>query len=174
MDAWEELNKIYEEEEKSNDLLIEMTNVIYTRVKTDDIDFSFYFSKKNSNHGIRVKICWNDKIIPEQCDTLQLFGNYNLIKNSHIKDRPDEQSIKRAVDFFKKYKVLFAAVWEGALYEQDLVDYFFGRIDLPELIEKFGFQVSIDDSIKQQMLACASLEELESTVRKLKIYNMND
>ena len=40
--------------------LMEMANLRGKQVKTDNIDFSFYFSSKAGNsHSIRIKICWN-------------------------------------------------------------------------------------------------------------------
>lgn len=153
------------------DLLLEMSNVRGNRVKLENIEFSFYFSIKNSNHSIRVKICWNkDKIIPQELDAMKLSGNYELIKNKQLKKRPDESKIEEARQFFKKYKVLFAAVWENVLYENDLVEYFFGKISFKELLENFEVEEEKLNLIK----ICNNLIELEKVVRENNIYNMND
>lgn len=51
---------IYEESiEFQKHFLIEMANVTGKFMKVEDIDFSFYFSKKNSSHAIRLKINWS-------------------------------------------------------------------------------------------------------------------
>ena len=153
------------------DLLLEMSNVRGSRVKLENIEFSFYFSIKNSYHSIRVKICWNkDKIIPQELDVMKLSGNYELIKNRQLKKRPDESKIEEARQFFKKYKVLFAAVWENVLYENDLIEYFFEKISLGELLENF----EVEDEKLKLIKNCNNLIELEKVVRENNIYNMND
>ena len=55
----EQLDIASEEQLIQEEMLTEMANVRGKDVEVDDIDFSFYFSKKNSNHGIRLKVVWN-------------------------------------------------------------------------------------------------------------------
>lgn len=50
----EQIDVATDEQLIKEDMLTEMANVRGKDVEVDDIDFSFYFSKKNSNHGIRV------------------------------------------------------------------------------------------------------------------------
>lgn len=152
------------------DLLLEMSNVRGNRVKLENIEFSFYFSIKNSNHSIRVKICWNkDKIIPQELDAMKLSGNYELIKNKQLKKRPDESKIEEARQFFKKYKVLFAACWDDKLQPADVVDYLEGHIDFRELLKNF---YGINNYHK--LLDSNDVTELYNIVKKYNIFNLYD
>lgn len=136
-----------------------MANVRGKRVKTDKIDFSFYFSSKYGiNHAIRVKICFNpDRITHEDFDgRMELHGNYEWIPNRRISSR----QIEDARNFFKKYSVLFNSVWNGVLYEGYLQDYFNGEIDFNELISKY----EVSEGPYQQIQKCTNLKELEEVL----------
>lgn len=67
-----------------------MANVRGKRVKTDKIDFSFYFSSKYGiNHAIRVKIRFDPaRITHEDFDGyMELHGNYGWIpKCTNLKE----------------------------------------------------------------------------------------
>ena len=156
-------------------VLMEMANVRGNDVKLEyRLPFSFYFSTKNavhSQHGIRAKVVWNPNKAPEGADGyFELHGDYEYTIGSH-KYKPTPKEKETARDFFKKYKVLFAAVWESKLYDGDLQDYFKGRINLKELLSKFD---NISERQYFDINHCNSLEELEQCVRKYKIFNMND
>ena len=145
-EAFEDLNKIDE------DLLMEMANVRANRVTIEQLDFSFYFGEKMGQHSIRVKICWNkNRMIEDELCVMELFGDYKYFQSQKLNKNVSEGDIEKARQFFKKYKVLFSAVWEGILYEQDLVAYFFGDKQLNEIIDSFELE-DMSDEIKQGCL----------------------
>lgn len=157
------------------DMLMEMSNVHGKRVKVDEIDFSFYFSSKeavSSQHGIRVKICWNrDKISHTLIDGyMELHGDYKYVSAIHPNVYPNKYDIATARYFFKRYKVLFAAVWEGILYEDELIQFLIGRINLHDLITTFNIPNEKYEIIED----VDSLKDLEKLVREHDIFNMND
>lgn len=187
--VWEDLkdlpdNEFIDNEDKEtfleylNDpskVLMEMANVRGVDVKlVSHLPFSFHFYGKDAvhqQHGIRIKMIWNPSKAPYDADGyMELHGNYDYNMDSH-KYKPTEKELKIARDFFKKYKVLFAAVWESVLYDGDLQDYFKGRIDLRDLISKFDVE---NENNYYFINHCKSLEELEDCVRKNNIFNMND
>ncbi len=156
-------------------VLMEMANVVGNKVTLESrLPFSFYFSSKKSihnRHSIRLKVIWNPNKAPDDADGyFELHGNYEYIRASH-KYKPTAKELETARNFCKKYKVLFAAVWEGVLDPDPLQDYFKGRIKLNELLSKFDIE---DDMQYYYLNHCKSLEELETCVRKYNIYNMND
>lgn len=174
---WEELNKLdtnsnYIAKEKDMQVLGEMANVRGRSCKIDDIDFSFYFSKKNSNHGIRLKILWNrEKTLRDDDGYIELHGDYKYYSSPKAQHRPKQWEIKGLQYFCRKYKVLFAAVWEMKLAEDDLADYFKEIITFKELVALFD---NISEMNYFRVNHCNNLRELEQCVRQNKIFNMND
>lgn len=157
------------------DFLFEMSNVRGKLVKIEDLDFSFYFSSKknvNSQHGIRVKICWNrEKISKDLLDGfMELHGDYEYTPTKNPNKKADEVDISTARYFFKRYKVLFAAVWEGILDENLMSDYLRGNISFRDLLKEF----ELPQNKLNLILNCSDRKELESIVRKYNIFNMND
>ena len=156
-------------------VLMEMANVrgVDTAVE-NRLPFSFYFSTKkavHNRHTIRLKVKWTPNKFPDEADGyFELHGNYDYTIISK-KYKPTAKELEIARNFCKKYKVLFAAVWEGILYDGDLQDYFKDRIKLNELLSKFDVE---DDMQYYYLNHCKSLQELEACVRKYNIYNMND
>ena len=156
-------------------VLMEMANVVGNDVVLEyRLPFSFHFCNKQAvhqQHGIRLKVIWNPAKAPENADGyIEMHGNYDYVSGSH-KYKPDSKEKTFLRDFCKKYKVLFAAVWECKLDSNFLQKYFDGRLKLIELLTKFE-----NVSEKQFYLInhCKTLEELEECVRKNKIFNMND
>lgn len=155
-------------------ILMEMSNVRGRDVIMEDkLPFSFFFCRKSAvhrQHGIRLKIIWNPNRAPEDADGyIELHGDYEYTMGSH-KYKPTAKELSVLRNFCKKYKVLFAAVWEGILYDGDLQDYFKGRIDLRELLTNFDLRGISYYKVNH----CKTLQELEDCVRKNKIFNMND
>lgn len=157
-------------------VLLEMASVrgIDVRVEGNNFPFSFYFSNKSNvrgAHAIRAKILWNPSKMPKDADGyMELHGNYNYVSGSH-KYQPSGQELKFARAFFKKYKVLLAAVWEEKLYNGYLGDYFEGKLKFHELLSKFE---GLKEKQYYDINHCKTLSELEDCVRKNKIFNMND
>lgn len=161
-------------------LLMEMANFIGNKiVKEPKLPFSFYISNKDAVHGlhgIRAKITWNPSKITSSADgSLALHGDYNYEVGSH-KYKPTSKELNIAKDFFKKYKVLMAAVWEKELDADTLYDYLRGFISFNELLNKFEFINNFDVESKElyKFYHCKNLEDLEKWVRKYGIFNMND
>ena len=167
---FEELNKLDKEE------LFEMANIRAKQIKIEDLDFSFYFSSKadvNNQHSIRVKLCWDkEKIGKDLIDgTLELHGDYEYHRSSNpVNKHLSQIDLDTARYFFKRYKVLFAAVWEGVLDENDMVSYLRGQITFEDLLKLF--EVS-DEELKLISIA-KNRKELEKIVRENNIFNMND
>lgn len=185
---WKELNNLNEdalfsydesiygeEEEIKENLLMEMANIVGRRVKTDNITFSLYFSRKNaSRHSIRVKVYWDRQNISEdKCGYMELHGDYNYSQSPAQKYKPKAYMVDTLRYFIKKYKVLFSAVWEGALGEDSLQEYFRGGINFKELLQEF-----VENKVGKQKYEALNyaedLKQLEYIVRKYNIFNMND
>ena len=154
-------------------LLLEMATVRGNYVKTDKIDFSFYFSDKTEcNHRIRVKVKWNPVRVSGSLDGyFELYGDYVYVQSNNSDSHPSAKSIIDAQNFFKKYKVLFAAVWEMKLEADDLVDYFRGRLTWKQLLKCF---MNVNDIEYNMIQLCNDRKELEKCVRVYEIFNMND
>lgn len=158
----------------NEDILWEMANARGIRVKTDDINFSFYFlTKSEMRHAIRVKITWNrEKISNGNFDGyIEAHGDYRYYQSSKSKSHPSKKEVDRARMFVRKYKVLFAAVREKKLDQNAVLGYFEGAYNFKQLVSQF------EDITEKQFYIinhCNSLTELEKVVRENKIFNMND
>lgn len=152
--------------------LLEMANAIGEDIVTDDVNFSFYFSDKSKcNHGIRVKIKWNPSTTSGSLDGyMKLHGDYEYVASPKA-SKAKGKDIKEAREFFKKYKVFFAAVWEGILDENNLQKYFDGRLNWNQLISKFKIE---DEDAYYGINHCKDLQSLEKFIKENKIFNMND
>lgn len=185
---WEELNKldedavftynknIYgEEEELKEDLLLEMANLTGRRVKIETINFSIYFSRKDaSRHAIRVKVYWDRQNISEdKHGYIELHGNYEYSQDPKQKYKPKTYMVDTLRYFVRRYKVLFAAVWEGVLGEDSLQDYFRGDLTFKELLKEFK-ENKIGKQKYEALNYAEDLKQLENLVRNYQIFNMND
>ena len=79
--------------------------------------------------------------------------------------------VKLARAFFKKYKVLFAAVWELVLDPPELQDYFRKLISFSGMLKEFH---GIDKDVYEAIQSANNVIDLETIVRKLNAFNMND
>lgn len=147
-----------------------MSNVRGKYVRTDKINFSFYFSMQKASHAIRVKVAFNDsKINESDFGTLELHGDwkFTLGKNDTHVSNKDIRDMKA---FFRKYKVLFAAVWDKKIYEADVVEFFRGGITFSNLLKEFVFF----NEYKKEMSEIEDVAGLEKFVRENQIFNMWD
>lgn len=159
---------IYEDEDFDD--IFGMSNIVGRRVKTDKIDFSFYFSTQKASHAIRVKVSFNPSKVKEtDFGTLELHGDWKFTPGKNDTHVPNKE-IKNMKAFFKKYKVLFAAVWDKEIYDSFISEYFFGTISFPELLQEFDFYADYSD----EMDKLKDVAELESFVRQNNIFNMWD
>lgn len=155
----------------NEDLLLEMANLRGREVKIEDIDFSIFFSRKYPNHGCRVKICWNRDKMNHDTGVLEAHGDYRYFQDASCKYKPTSLEIKTARYFVKKYKVLFAAVWEEKLDPNDLIDYFRGTINWQQLLLSF---INLRKYDFIQIQSCKDKNELEEYTRVHHLFNMND
>ena len=152
--------------------LMEMANIYGKNVKIEPINFSFYFSDKTEcNHGIRVKIKWNNQKIMDLDGYMELHGDYEYVSSPSSCYQPSSKEIKLAQKFFKKYKVLFAAVWEKYLEPYYVQEYLRGNIDLVDVIDGLD---NLDPQHYMRLLSVTKIYELEQLVRDWNIFNMND
>jgi len=156
-------------------VLMEMANVVGNKVTLEkQLPFSFHFCDKEAvhqQHGIRLKVLWNPSKAPSQADGyMKMHGDYEYVIGSK-KYKPTEKEISILRDFCKKYKVLFAAVWEDKLIADDVADYLKGRILWKDLMYCF---YNISASMKDLLIHCQNLKDLEYAVRRNKIFNMHD
>lgn len=155
--------------------LLEMSNVRGKDCKVEVIDFSFYFStKERVPHSIRVKVKWNPNRMSGSDDGyFELHGDYKYVSES--RDSVNFKQIEKARQFFKKYKVVFSGVWEDIIDPTDAVHYFEGRIGLIDLIEEMSLSdEEIYDTLRLMRGVESDISELETAVRVLSLFNMND
>ena len=149
-----------------NELLFEMANIRGKYIKVPHrLNFSFYFSPKDCiegksiNHGLRVKPVFNsEKMSIGDAGDLKLCDDWKFIpgkNDTHISPKDK----KEMIDFFKTYKILFAAVWEKELPPDTLYDYFRGFIDFTDLITEFYFY----NDYKTELNNITTLQELKTT-----------
>lgn len=158
----------------NEDVLWEMANARGKWVKTDNINFSFHFLTKNEmRHAIRVKITWDrEKISNGNFDGyIEAHGDYRYYQSPKSKAHPSKKEIDRARMFVRKYKVLFAAVWEKKLDQNAVLGYFEGSLSFGQMLSRFEY---ITEKQYYIINHCKSLTELEKVVRENKIYNIND
>ena len=153
--------------------LMEMANVRGNYVKTDNINFSFYFSDKTEcNHAIRVKIKWNPAKVSGSLDGyLKLHGDWEYVQSTNSDANPSNKDLMMMKQFFYKYKVLFAAVWEMKLETDDVTDFFLGRISLVELIDRFN---DIEPEHLMRLWTVTTIKQLTDLVREWEMFPMND
>jgi len=164
--------------EEPSVLISEMANFYGKEIKIEKIPFSFFISTKSAvhgAHGIRAKIKWNTDKITDADGSLDLHGDYNYRIGSH-KYKPTAKELQLAKEFFKKYKVLFAAVWENVLNPWYLQKYFEGTITFKRLLAHMQVHEEDDpeDIDYYNINHCNSLSELEGLIRRDQLYNMND
>lgn len=145
------------------------------KVKIERINFSFYYSVKNSSHGIRVKVRWNRG----GCDKsnidgfFMLHGDYEFVATKNSKF-VSEDCIDEARQFLKKYRIFFALVWGNNFNGKYFDNYLKGKIGIFEDLFD-GFYV--DYKTKQQLRegfeylkAKPIYRELEENYRNLRIF----
>lgn len=116
---------------------------VLTKLDEDENgDFSFWFNPKTGKikHAIRVKICWDIARFDEETScSLALHGEYKY-KHSPKAPHVSKKRIDNAIEFFKRRKVLFAAVWEGCLDIEYLHAYLCEDLSFEQLLDRFKFE----------------------------------
>ena len=171
----EDKNLFEEYVREPSKLLFEMANLRGEDVEVEDgLPFSMYISSKDvvhGVHGIRVEIVWNPAKMRSDADGfMELHGDYKYVAGKY-KKKPTADEEKCAREFFKKYKVLFAAVWENKLVDSAVTSYMMGDRSWTKLLGNFK-DITEDEQCK--INHCKTIEELEKCVRDNNIFNMND
>lgn len=155
----------------SEDSIFAMANLRGCKVSVPHkLPFSFYFSQCEASHTIRVKVQFNpEKLSINKLGVLELHGDYKFTPGSDDKSVSSKQ-INDMRDFFKEYKVLFAAVWDGVLPEDTVQDYFRGIESFNDLKSEFDFS----NDFTNELAEIHSFSELEQLVRDNNLFNMYD
>ena len=161
---------VYSSKEHEN--ILGMSNIVGKVVKNPNkLPFSFYFSQKGDNkHGIRVKPMFNpDKLSVRLCGNLELHSDWEYTPGPDDKN-VSSKLVKQMKQFFRDYKVLFAAVWEEELQEYVLEDYLRGLCSWSDLISELEFYSDYSEEL-DRIQNCSQLEDF---VRQNNIFSMND
>ena len=161
--------KIYINDNYEHDGILCMANLLGKDVRVpSSLPFSFYFSTQNSSHGIRVKPIFNpQKMSSDLAGTLKLCDSWEYTPGKNDAD-VSSKAVRKMKAFFRKYKVLFAAVWCGELQETPVCDYFRGFKDLHKLIKDFECYPNYKDDMDD----IDSIEELEEFIRENNVFNL--
>ena len=156
----------------STEQIYAMSNLVGRYVKLDGpLSFSFYFGTKDAfgkenKHGIRVKICPSrERYQLNNVSELEIHGDYKLHNTANVSKDVE----KEAKAFFKKFKVLFAGVWEKVLLEENITAYFKNRATLEDIVEE-----SYLTEEQKSLLNVSTIEDFEAKVRTYSMFNMND
>ena len=110
------------------------------------LDFSFFYStKENCKHGLRVKIIWDRN----RCKNRNFDGRFEPDNNDWLykkykdgRDVPKRKIFDSAINFVRRYTVIFVLVWEKLLNTECSNAYFYGKIPFEGLF--IGLQVNLD------------------------------
>ena len=108
-----------------------------------------------------------EKMSIELAGTLKLCDDWEYIPgrdDGNVSGR----EIRKMKAFFRKYKVLFCAVWCGAVQETPVTDYFRALKTFHDLLMDFDFY----EDYKSDMDEIETVEELEEFVREKSLFNM--
>lgn len=147
-----------------------MSDVRGRRIKVEpDVDFSFYYSPRNSSHGPRVKIMFDPgRIVSEEMSNLRLCGDWRFTRNRQV-GQVSEKQLTRIKSFFSKYLILLLIAWENATNDQASIrDYFEGEISLHEFIQQLKFY----DEYSEKLDKIQTVAELEQFCRDNDLVNM--
>ena len=132
--------------------------------KVENINFSF--SICNDDDIGEVNIEWNDNG-GNSFEGIFSLIDYKYYQTYETKKRLTQEEIDFAREFFKKYKVLFAACWSNVLHPIDLKNYFEGKISFDSLLNEF-YNVDYFDKLSK----VETLDDLSYVVREYNMYNL--
>ena len=107
--------------------------------------------------------------------TLKLRGDWQYVPGKGDIS-VSTKKVNEMREFFREYKILFAAVLEKVLPPDSLYDYFRGTITFDELLEEFEFYEDLEARIKQfnQNNGIKTLLDLYTFVKKNDSFNTWD
>lgn len=155
---------------KSIDTVLAMCNIRGRKVKNPhSLPFSFYFSSGTEiPHSIRVKPCFNpEKLKSSMVGTLKLSDSWEFTPGPDDHDI-SQQDVDKMRAFFKKYIVLFAAVWDEQMQDGVLGDYLEGEISFNEMLQDLEFYREYAEVLDSM----STVEELESFCRSNNLVNL--
>lgn len=134
------------------------------------LKFSFYFSASNgNNHDIRVRLSFNaDKLKQSMCGTLKLCDDWEYLPGPEDKS-VNSQDIATMKTFFRRYLVLFCAVWDEQMQDAVLRDYFEGRETFQNVIHDLDFY----ENYSKQLDQVDDIVELEKFCRDNNLVNLH-
>lgn len=130
--------------------------------------FSFYLYARDSlSHGPRVKPIFNSgKPKDTFAGVLKLCDDWEYTPGPQDSTIGADQ-IREMKAFFRKYLVLFCAVWNLQLDDPTVGDYFEGEVDFDEVIQSLDFY----DEFKRELDQVHDAESLEVFCRLKNLVN---
>ena len=150
--------------------ILAMSNVRGKYVQNPSVlPFSFYFSSGSGvTHSIRVKPMFNpDKLKSSLVGTLKLSDDWAYTPGINDHNITTKQ-INEMKAFFRKYLVLFCAVWDEQMQDAVLSDYFQGRASFHDVLEDLDFY----EEHEAELNDIHTVEELETFCRQFGLVNM--
>lgn len=154
----------------SNEDIFAMSNVRGRYVKNPrSLPFSFYFSSGSGvSHDIRVNPMFNpEKLKKSLTGTLKLCDDWRYTAGSEDKN-VDSKLILEMKQFFRKYLVLFCAVWDEQMQDAVLEDYFLGNISFNTMLKDLDFY----EEHKESLDNISDVSSLEAYCRLHDLVNM--
>lgn len=157
------------EDEKSP--VLGMSNMLDRNIKNPhNLPFSFFFSTSEGvSHGPRVKPIFDpNKLRISEAGTLKLCDDWEYIpgrRDSHVSSK----EIRKMKEFFRDYLVLFLAVWQFEIEDNDLQTYFTGGMSFDEMIHLSDLYNAHD--CKEELDKIHDVKSLESFCREKKLLN---
>ena len=153
-----------------DDAILAMSNVRGKFVKNPSaLPFSFYFSSGvEYPHSIRVKPSFNpEKLKPSMTGILKLSDDWGFIPGPND-GNISESEIAEMKAFFRRYIVLFSAVWDEQMQDGVLADYFRGDITFNEMLTDLDFY----EEYRSELDTIDNVEDLEKFCREHNLVNM--
>lgn len=144
------------------------SNVLGRFIKVEKgIDFSFYYSPRNSSHGPRVKPIMNPQNMRiANAGTLELCDDWNFTPGKNDQHCSNKE-VNEMKAFFRKYLVLFLLVWDQIADDPSLGYYMQGQFSLSEFIQTCDFY----EDYKGELDQINDVAELEQFCRDNKLVN---
>lgn len=155
---------------KSSEAILCMSNVRGSEVNNPGrLKFSFYFSSgAGFNHSIRVKPSFNpEKLKLSKCGTLKLCDDWKYTPGKDDKS-VSAQDVGTMKAFFRRYIVLFCAVWDEQLQDAVLQSYFEGRASFKDVIRDLDFYKDRSEDLEH----VEDIIELENYCREHNLVNL--
>lgn len=152
-----------------------VTTIPFTAVRGNEVknphklNFSFYFSTKDSCHSIRVKpVFAPSRMQYSNAGNLDLHTDWEFMPERDDRN-VDPSEIQQMKEFFRKYFILFSAVWDSQLPSIVVKDYFEGKCTLNQLIKQTEFYSDYSSELDK----IKSIEDLEEFCRDADLVDLH-